>query len=102
MTAKEPNEPTEGEQDIANTVERRIARRKEWKRTGERSFARNLSIIGSYGWTIVTPILGGLLLGRWLDRRFATGVFWTFALLVVGVALGGHTIWKRMNGDERR
>jgi len=94
-----PNdEPPKDVDGVAEAVRRRIARREEWRSKGVRSFARNLSIIGSYGWTLVVPTLLGVYLGRWLDQRFGSGVFWTFALLVVGVTFGGYVVWKRMNG----
>ena len=44
----------------------------------------------------MTPTLAGLFLGRWLDRRFDAGIFWTGALLVVGVALGCWMAWRRI------
>ena len=39
------------------------------------------------GWLVVTPTLLGLLAGRWIDRHENTGIFWTAALLVVGVVV---------------
>ena len=38
--------------------------------------------------SIVIPTLIGLFVGRWLDRAFGTGIFWTAPLLVLGLALG--------------
>ncbi len=37
------------------------------------------------GWEIAIPIVGGPFLGFILDRRFDTGVRWTFILLGVGL-----------------
>ena len=37
------------------------------------------------GWEIAIPIVGGPLLGFFLDRQFGTGSRWTFILLGVGV-----------------
>lgn len=37
------------------------------------------------GWEIAIPIFGGPLFGFVLDRRFETGVRWTFILLGLGV-----------------
>lgn len=37
------------------------------------------------GWEIAIPIVGGPLLGFFIDRQFGTGPLWTFILLGVGV-----------------
>ena len=47
---------------------RRRARRRD-SREDERSIWQNLSMIGALGWLIVTPILLGILAGRWLASR---------------------------------
>jgi ATP synthase protein I len=61
--------------------------------------ARNLALIGTLGWLVVTPTLLGLFAGRWIDRHEETGIFWTAALLVAGVAVGCRLAWKRI-GEE--
>lgn len=45
----------------------------------------------------VAPTLGGLFLGRWLDARLASGIFWTAPLMLLGLCIGGWTAWKWMN-----
>jgi ATP synthase protein I len=55
---------------------------------------RRLAQIGVLGWTIVLPMLVGMFAGRWLDVRFATGVFWTAPLLLAGLALGCWSAWR--------
>lgn len=45
----------------------------------EPSLGRRLAQIGVLGWTIVAPTLAALALGRWLDRMFATRVFFRAA-----------------------
>ena len=49
------------------------------------------------GWTIVAPILLGLLAGHWLDRWLHTGVTFAAALLTVGAALGLWFAWRWMH-----
>ena len=41
----------------------------KWLREGEPSVARRLAQIGVLGWIIVTPMLIGVFVGRWLDRH---------------------------------
>jgi ATP synthase protein I len=81
---------------LDQAVKLRRERRERWQREGERSLAQNLAMIGALGWTIVTPTLIGLFVGRWLDRTFDSGIFWTLSLLVLGLAIGCTLAWKRM------
>jgi ATP synthase protein I len=81
---------------LGEAVRRRRERRARWQREGERSIGQNLAMIGALGWTIVTPTLIGIFAGRWLDRQFSSGIFWTLGLLVAGLALGCAVAWKRM------
>ncbi len=56
-------------------------------------------MIGTLGWTVVVPALLGVFVGRWLDRRFGTGVFWSLGLLVAGLAFGCSLAWKRIHSE---
>jgi ATP synthase protein I len=82
---------------LDEAVRRRRERRDRWQREGERSLGQNLALIGVLGWTIVTPTLAGIFLGRWLDRQFGSGLFWTLGLLVAGLAAGCALAWRRIN-----
>jgi len=76
----------------------RAAKRAEAARSErEPSFAARLGQIGVLGWAIVTPILIGVLIGLWLDRTFATGVFFTAPLIMLGAAAGFWTAWRWMH-----
>jgi len=74
---------------------RQRARRRE-QREAERTIWQNLSMIGALGWLIVTPILLGIFVGRWLDRTFETGIFFSGALIFLGVAAGCVLAWQRI------
>lgn len=56
-----------------------------------------LAQIGVLGWTIVTPILLGVLAGHSLDRWLHTGVTFAAALLTVGAGLGFWFAWRWMH-----
>jgi ATP synthase protein I len=84
---------------LHEAVRKRRERRARWQREGERSLGQNRAMIGAIGWTIVTPTLIGIFAGRWLDRHFVSGIFWTLGLLVAGLALGCTLAWKRMYGE---
>lgn len=90
MSEQVPIEP------LDEAVKTRRERRELWQREGERSIGRNLAMIGVLGWTVVTPTLLGIFAGRWLDRHWHGGIFWTLGLLCAGLALGCALAWKRM------
>ncbi len=75
-------------------------RRTRFQRDGERPIGRNLALMGSLGWLIVTPALLGIAAGAWLDRTFGTGVFWSGALLVAGLAIGCWMAWQRVAQEQ--
>ena len=87
---------TEGEDPLVKSTRLSADRQKRSLREGEPSVSRRLAQIGVLGWIIVTPILIGVFVGRWLDSRFHSGVLCTAPLLMLGVLLGGWSAWKWM------
>jgi ATP synthase protein I len=83
--------------DFLGTIKRTLARFRRARAEGEPSMSWQLGQIGVLGWIIVTPALLGILGGRWLDQHFTTGIFWTAALLFVGVAIGFWSAWRWMH-----
>jgi ATP synthase protein I len=92
MTGK-PDEPD----DLGGTVRQERQRQQRWLREGEPSLARFIGQIGVLGWIIVAPTLIGLFIGRWLDHRFGSGIFWSAPLLLVGVVVGCWSGWRWMH-----
>jgi ATP synthase protein I len=66
------------------------------------TFWRGLGLVGSVGWMVVLPTLLGAFLGRWIDRRSGTGIFWTLSLLLVGLALGCISAWRHVHQELDR
>lgn len=77
---------------LVDAVKQRAERRR--RAQGLPSFARNFGQIGVLGWQIVVPALIALAIGRWLDHRLSSGIFWTAPLLILGVSLGCWSAWK--------
>jgi ATP synthase protein I len=82
---------------MTEAVRHRHERQRRWRTEGEPSMVRFVGQIGVLGWIIVAPTLMGIFAGRWVDRRFGTGIFWSAALLVLGVAIGFWSAWKWMH-----
>ncbi len=93
------NELRAEERELEEAVKRTHIRREHWLLTGEWPMGRALAMMGRFGWTMVAPILIGAFVGRWLDRTFHSGVFWSAALLFLGAALGFWAVWKRMTSE---
>lgn len=90
---RKPEEPD----DLVGTVRHERQRQQRWLREGEPSLVRFIGQIGVLGWLIVAPILIGLFIGRWLDHKFGSGIFWSAPLLLVGVAVGCWSGWRWMH-----
>lgn len=89
----------ENQERLGDAVRLRQERRARWQREGERSLGKNLAMIGALGWSIVVPTLLGTFAGRWLDRHFGMGIFWTLGLLTAGLALGCLIAWQRIRSE---
>ena len=64
-----------------------------------------LGMMGTVGWSVVTPTLVGALVGRWLDSRLQDTVSWTLTLLLIGLAIGclNAYYWvRKASGTIRR
>ncbi|MBK6597561.1 MAG: AtpZ/AtpI family protein [Proteobacteria bacterium] len=92
------NTGDDSDQDaLVESVRRRIERNRKWLQDGDASVVRRLAQIGVLGWMIVIPMLLGVFAGRWLDRLFSSGVFWTAPLLLLGLLVGSWSAWRWMN-----
>lgn len=87
------------EREMEEAVKRAHARREHWLKTGEWPMGSALAMMGRFGWTIVAPILLGAFVGRWLDRTFDSGVFWSATLVFLGAAFGFWAVWQRMSSE---
>jgi len=93
MTEREPQKP-----DPVADASRLAAERDEMRRKdAEPSLGHRLGQIGVLGWAIVLPALAGLFLGRWLDQTYASGVFFSAPLLMIGAGVGFWLAWKWMS-----
>jgi ATP synthase protein I len=93
LSAREPPD-----HDFVEQVRRRADRAERGAREGPPTLMRQLAAVGVLGWIVVVPLLAGVALGRWLDRLWHTGITFTAALLVVGLALGCWSAWRWMHG----
>lgn len=84
---------------LVEEVHKRAERHSNWLRQGEPTVARRLAQIGVLGWIVVVPTLIGIFVGRWLDQRAGTALFFTAPLMMTGLALGCWSAWRWMNSE---
>ena len=53
-----------------------------------------LGLISQLGLTVALPPVGGVLLGVYLDDRFATGRLFTLAGIAIGLVAGLWGVWR--------
>lgn len=90
-------DPVDGDRELLGQVQRRAERSERWLREGEPTLMRQLAAVGVLGWIIVVPLLAGVALGRWLDRQLASGITFTAALMLAGLAIGCWSAWRWMH-----
>jgi ATP synthase protein I len=98
MRGKAPSD--DEDRKLESAVEQMTRRREYCERTGELPIGRALGMMGMFGWTVVGPTLLGAFLGRWLDRTFHSGIFWSATLVSLGAAAGFYLVWKRMSSES--
>lgn len=50
--------------------------------------------VSTLAWNLVIPIVGGVMLGHYLDNRNNSGVTWTLSLLVLGVIVAFSNLYN--------
>jgi len=78
----------------------RAERIKRARKEGDRGFWQNLGLIGSVGWMIVLPAVGGGFLGRWIDGKTDSPISWALTLVVVGLAIGCLGAWQHIRRER--
>jgi len=82
---------------LESAAQRAVERDAKGRADPEPSLAARLGQVGVLGWYIIVPTLIGLFLGRWLDRHFATGIFFSAPLLMAGAGIGFWMAWGWMH-----
>ena len=82
---------------VARAAHKALERQAKGRADPEPSLGTRLGQIGVLGWAVIVPTLLFLFIGRWLDRSFATGIFFSAPLLMLGAAIGLWSAWRWMH-----
>jgi len=89
--------------DFIEEVEKESRRLKD-SRANRRGLWYYLASAFSVGWLVVIPTIGGAYFGRYLDKRWNTGGYWTLSLMLGGLLAGIFCVWYSgmgRGGDRR-
>lgn len=95
-TEPDTHEPDDDDA-MTEAVRQQRERELRWQAEGRFAVVRFVGQIGILGWIIVAPILIGVFVGRWLDHKSGTGIFWSAPLLFLGAVVGFWSAWKWMH-----
>jgi ATP synthase protein I len=83
---------------LLDALERTAALERKAARARGRNPWVEFTRVGTLGWLLALPIVGGALLGNLLDRALGTGIRCTLGLLTLGLALAGYALYR--HADE--
>jgi ATP synthase protein I len=63
---------------------------------------KNLALISQIGISIITPILLGVYLGNFIDKRLGTNGVFAIILIIIGAAAGFLNIFKLTGNNKRK
>jgi ATP synthase protein I len=89
------------EHGFVRQVAAKAARKLKAQRTADRPVWFGLGMLGTIGWSVATPTLGGALLGAWWDRHHPGLHAWTLTLLVAGLVLGCANAWHWISSEDK-
>ncbi len=95
-------DPVRPDEKAADAIERGADRMRRARERPPPSPLLGLGTFGMIGWSVAVPTVGGIFLGRWLDRVAPQSFSWTIALLLGGVVVGGIIAWRWVDREGRQ
>lgn len=86
--------PGHHDDDARRQVEGKVARLQA-ARASHVGVWRHLAHVGVLGWVFILPVIGGVVIGRWLSRWLETSLP-TLVGILAGVLAGGVGVWLQL------
>lgn len=81
---------------IEKQTNRKMKNQNEVKKSAWLGFA----LFGIIGWSIVVPTLLGVVLGKWLDKKYPQTFSWTLTFLLTGLLIGCLVAWNWLKKEH--
>jgi len=91
----------DSEDKFGKIVDLKTERKLRARREAGESIWNWLGMMGLVGWSVALPTVIGVLIGRWLDKKYPSPFSWTLTLMLAGLALGCITAWRWVKGESR-
>ena len=101
MNTRRKREALEQTTQLSDEIGHKAERKLRARSTEERGVWFGLGMFGLVGWAVAVPTVLGVLLGLWLDERFAGKPSWTLTLMFVGLVLGCINAWYWVKRESR-
>ncbi|MTI46870.1 AtpZ/AtpI family protein [Sporosalibacterium faouarense] len=69
------------------------------KDSNKSNILKNLALVSQIGISMIVPILGGIFLGNFLDKKFGTGVIFLIILSIIGIMASFLNLFKMTTKD---
>ncbi len=69
-------------------LEEKDTEKEQEKNLSREKFIRSIGLVSELGFVISVPMVGGVLLGIWLDDKFSSSPKLTLSMLLLGVVTG--------------
>jgi ATP synthase protein I len=89
------------ETGFAGRLAAKAARKIKAQRSAQHPAWFGLGMLGTIGWSVAVPTVGGALLGAWWDRHHPGQHSWTLPLLVAGLVLGCANAWRWISAENK-
>lgn len=94
MAGRENNQEKGRRRVFADTVDKKVERRRRAERERDRGVWFGLGMMGVVGWTVAIPTLIGLAIGVWIDSSTSSRYSWTLTCMFVGIVAGCAMAWR--------
>lgn len=89
------------EEKFLQEIELKAKRKIKAQREKGRAIWMGLGLFGVVGWSVITPIIIGVVLGRWVDKKYTGTVSWTLTFLIIGAVLGCLNAWYWIEKERK-
>jgi len=90
-----------GSETESETIARKARRMEEARKRRRESAWYGFGMFGLVGWSVAVPVVAGIALGIWIDKRWPGEVSWTLTFLIIGAMLGALNAWYWIQREGR-